>query len=514
MKKICLLISVSLLLVGCDWIESFSKTKTQEINVFKAPQSVKIDKLTLFTQSLFVKKFYAANDYFTVWIDPQNRVDLIESILNFENDGVDVNKFKLMHLIYFNNNYENLNVYEKTKADFAFTDAFMRIVKLLAHGKINPNKFYSDWVAPQKPIDFNHLLLEGISNNKIKLRIQEQVPTNAYYTGIKEAIIGYQQLPNDSLLNLRGTDYIKIKKKLNYYSDANFSNFNSDWNEEAKQGMKNFQKRHGLYASGNINEESLEALNVSKEKRLQQLRVNLERARWFYKDLGENYVLVNLPECKLFLYENGNLIETHNVIIGKNERKTPVLSSTFSYLVINPTWTVPPTILKNDIVPKATANRGYFSGYRITIYDKNGKIVDPTDWNPENYKNYRYVQKPGSNNALGLIKFDFPNGHSVYLHDTNNRSMFENKKRDLSSGCVRVKDPFELATRILEIEGSTYDRAKLDTLVAKEKTKFISLNKKVNVHQLYWTAWKDAQGIQFRTDIYSLDEGLYKKLIK
>lgn len=514
MKKINLILGLSLLLSGCNWIEQFSGNNSQEIEQYRAPKSVEINKDLLFTKSLRVKNFYKENDYFTVWIEEKNRIDFLNAIQNLEIDGIDLSQYKISNLVSYNNNYESLNLYEKIQADILYTDSFLSIVKNLVHGKINPNKYYSDWVVDLKAVNFNQLLLAGVTDENIDEIIENEVPSNTYYKGIKEAIVAYNKLPKDSLTHLKASDYSNIKKKLNYWNDADFSSFENSWNDDAKEALKKFQKRHGIFPSGNINAETLVQLNVSKEYRLKQLRANLERARWFYKDLGENYVLVNLPEFKLFLYENGDLVETHDVIIGKLERATPILSSTFNNLIINPTWTVPPTILKNDLVPKASANRGYFASQRMTILDKKGNAVDPIDWNPEAYKSYRYVQKPGNTNALGLIKFNFPNDHMVYLHDTNNKTMFSNKKRDLSSGCVRVKDPFALATRILEIEGSSYDREMLDTLVARGNTKTIPLKKKVNVHQLYWTAWNDDQGVQFRNDIYSLDEGLYKRLVK
>ena len=204
------------------------------------------------------------------------------------------------------------------------------------------------------------------------------------------------------------------------------------------------------------------------------------------------------------------------MIIGKKERRTPVLSSAFNGIIVNPKWTVPPTILKNDVVPKATANRGYFASNRLTIFDKkSGKQVSAENWNPANYSGYRYVQQTGKLNSLGLIKFDFPNKHMVYLHDTNNRSRFVENNRALSSGCVRVEDPFDLAKAIFQIEGVNVERADLDTLVAREKTKNIKLNKKVNVHQVYFTAVIDKTGsIKILNDVYSLDNILYKRLIQ
>jgi len=512
MKRIFLLLSISFLFVRCDWVNGLFNKNDQKLIETKMPVSVKFKKELLFTESFLVKQFYNQNNYKTIWFDQKNRIDFIYQIISLRKEGIVFDKTDVSSMFFGNLHYDKLTFNERISVDFVYTNNFLVVIKNLINGKINPNKYYSDWVLPQKKIDLNQILIEATSNNKVDELIIKQIPNNDYYNGLKEAIVFFENLPKDTLVNIKSSDIADIKKKLNYFQDSNFADFNDIWDDEAKEALQKFQSRHGLIPTGKINEVTLGQLNISKDKRLKQLYVNLERARWFYNDLGENYVLVNLPECKLFLYENKMLIDSHDVIIGKNERRTPVLSSTFSNLVINPTWTVPPTILKNDLVPNASVNRSYFASHRMTIFDKKGKVVDPSDWNPSEYKKYRYVQKSGANNALGLIKFDFPNAHSVYLHDTNNKLLFGREKRDLSSGCVRVKDPFSLATRILEIEGSSYDRMQLDTLVAHEKTKVIPLKNKVNVHQLYWTAWKNDQGVQFRNDIYSLDEDLYKKL--
>lgn len=257
------------------------------------------------------------------------------------------------------------------------------------------------------------------------------------------------------------------------------------------------------------------ALNDLESIKAQKVMVNMERSRWLPNDMGTYFVWVNIPEERLRVFESGVETQTHKVIVGKPERKTPILSSVFNQLVINPTWTVPPTILKNDLVPKATSNRGYFASQRMKIVNKKtGKNVDPNDWDPSSYNSYRYVQSTGNSNALGLIKFNFPNDHMVYLHDTNNRSMFSQTSRALSSGCVRVDNPFLLAEKILSIEGNSTTRAELDTLVKREKTKTIGLKKIVHVHQTYLTAYVENGELKMFNDVYDLDAGLYKRLKK
>jgi murein L,D-transpeptidase YcbB/YkuD len=197
--------------------------------------------------------------------------------------------------------------------------------------------------------------------------------------------------------------------------------------------------------------------------------------------------------------------------VGVLTRKTAVLSSTFNTIILNPTWTVPPTILEEDLLPAATKKRGYFASKNITIYDKKNNIVSAWHWNPEKYKNYRYVQTPGDNNSLGNVKFNFINRYSVYLHDTNHRDYFSKSSRSLSSGCVRVENPLPLAQYMLQDRYWTMER--ICEVIATKKTTTIPLKEKIDIHQLYWTAWMNRDGnMEFRQDIYNLDDELYEKL--
>lgn len=507
MKNTCILLLL-LTIISCN------RDKKEKINTVAEPQSVKIDSGSLLFESRSTVAFYKSNGYQTVWIKENNRKALIDLLLNADKHVLNPSSYALKKLIFADRDYTTMPYKERVKADALFTKNFLKFAKDLSHGRVNPKKYYGDWEPILREINFNSLLEQAISEENFEKAVERLLPKNEYYKGLKESYFVYYNKEKDTLLDLSAAQTAKIKKKLFYLDDLKSRNFSSEWDDESTEALKNFQRRHGISVTGNVTPQTLRELNVSLQDRIEQLVVNLERSKWIPDDLGENYVLVNLPEYKLFYYSKGTLVETHDVIIGKDSRRTPVLSSSFSNLVINPTWTVPPTILKNDLVPQASTNRSYFANHRMTIYNSKGQLVDPENWNPENAKNYRYVQNTGNLNALGLIKFDFPNKHMVYLHDTNNKSLFDRSDRALSSGCVRVKNPFGLAEKILEAEQSAYTRAKLDTLVSRKSTKYIALKKKVNVHQLYWTAWKNDKGVQFRNDVYNLDKGLYKKLSK
>jgi murein L,D-transpeptidase YcbB/YkuD len=206
-------------------------------------------------------------------------------------------------------------------------------------------------------------------------------------------------------------------------------------------------------------------------------------------------------------------IATHKVIVGTAKRSTPILSSKLSNFVFNPTWTIPPTIIKEDLQPNAATNSNYFAARKLIIYDAKGNKVSPKQWNPNKATNYRYVQEPGYNNSLGLVKFNFPNHHLVYLHDTNHRSYFLKTNRALSSGCVRVENPLELAALILNQDYPKRNAKEwIASLIKNKKTKSISVKSTIPIYLFYWTSWIEGTQLQFRPDIYLLDKELAEKL--
>lgn len=424
-------------------------------NLSNAEKTVRVEKIMLFGKEENVVQFYTDNNFETTWQDSLSRNQLISAIIDSRYDGVLPEKYPLKKLIAAHFNYNVLSVAELQKADVAFSENFFRIAKQLATGKVNPKKMYGDWEPYIPENDYIALLNKSLADQKVYDVLEDIKPKNELYKKYKKAFAKYVPVISKDTLSAEGL----LRKKV--------------W-------------------------------------------VNFERTKWLEPDLGENYVWINLPQYDLQVIENGSITDSYKVIIGKKDRRTPILSSAFNGIIVNPKWTVPPTILKNDVVPKASANRGYFASNRLTIFDKkSGKQVSAENWNPANYSSYRYVQQTGRLNSLGQIKFDFPNKHMVYLHDTNNRTRFVESNRALSSGCVRVEDPFRLAEKIFQIEGKNISKSEIDTLAVKEKTKNFKLNKKVNVHQVYFTAIiNDAGDVKILNDVYSLDNKLYKRLIQ
>jgi murein L,D-transpeptidase YcbB/YkuD len=283
------------------------------------------------------------------------------------------------------------------------------------------------------------------------------------------------------------------------------------YDSETNEAIKKFQFRHGLAADGVIGKGTVDALNFSKQKRKEQILANLERWKWFPKEMGDEYILVNIPDYKLIFVKDKDTMRTHKVIVGRDKRPTPVLSSRLSNVILNPTWTVPPTILREDVIPSIIRNRNYLAQTNIKVFDSNGNEVAANNWKLSSAKGYRYVQTPGTFNSLGMVKFSFPNRFSIYLHDTNHRDFFGKQKRSLSSGCVRVQNPLELAEYLLG-DKSNWNTRKIAEILQSKKTKNIKIKNEVDIHILYWTAWSEKHTLIFRDDIYNLDAELYQKL--
>lgn len=291
------------------------------------------------------------------------------------------------------------------------------------------------------------------------------------------------------------------------------------FDEGLKNAVRHFQLRHGLEADGIVGPSTLSALNVSAEKRLTQIIVNLERWRQLPRDLGERYIEVNIPDFRLKVVDQGETVRSMRVVVGKTTRPTPVLSGLITYLEINPYWTVPPQIARKDILPKIQEDPAYLTRQNIRVYEN--WMADAAELNPDaidwrlinaNHFPYKLRQEPVAGNALGQVKFMFPNKLNVYLHDTPSKELFAREQRSFSSGCVRVENPMELAEYLLN-EDKGWDRQALNRIIEGGSSKVILLKKPMPVYLLYWTAWAEKNGeVHFRNDLYGRDEILMQAI--
>ena len=277
-----------------------------------------------------------------------------------------------------------------------------------------------------------------------------------------------------------------------------------------EEAVKRFQQRHGLDADGVVGRQTLAELNVPVEARIAQLRVNMERVRWIFRDLEPRFILVNIARYRVLLVENGEVVWSTRAVVGRPYRQTPLFRARMTYLEFNPTWTVPPTILREDLLPDIRRDPSVLQQRNMTVLDHQGRRVDPDtiDWSSTTARNFRYMirQEPGPENALGQVKFMFPNQYHVYMHDTPARGLFRRAARGFSSGCIRLERPFELADILLA--GTQWDAA----AVASGRTRVVNLPQPITVLIIYGTAVPEDGRIHFADDIYRRDARLLAAL--
>ena len=295
------------------------------------------------------------------------------------------------------------------------------------------------------------------------------------------------------------------------------------------EAVKSFQKNHGLVEDGIVGRNTIKRLNISAEKRIKQIRINLERMRWMPRNLGEKYLLVNIPDYKLKMYDNGEKKLDMAVVVGEKRHPTPIFSHQVSSVVLNPYWRIPQRIVRREIIPKLVEDPSYLDRNEIKAFENWSHKSTEYDVSAVDWSMYmdndligntqsapmRFIQIPGQKNPLGRMKFLFPNKYSVYLHDTPHKRLFKIRKRAFSHGCIRLSRPHDLLKTIADAEEKMdYEETK-EILSDIEKTDYY-LKKKLPVHIIYLTAWIDDEGkMQFRDDVYNYDRMhgklLYKK---
>ena len=272
-------------------------------------------------------------------------------------------------------------------------------------------------------------------------------------------------------------------------------------------GVRRFQARHGINSDGIVREQTFRALNVSPDVRLAQLRANVGRLRSLAGNLGQRFVVCNIPAAQIEAIENGVVVSRHTAVVGKPDRPSPEINSKITEVNFNPYWTVPVSIVRRDLIPKMQAEPEYLAKNHIRILDARGRELQPSqiNWNTQEAVNYQFKQDPGDFNSLGALRISFPNPHDVYMHDTPLKNLFGDDFRFHSSGCVRIQNVRELVYWLLA-ETPGWPRAEVDRAIRAAERKDARLTRPLPVHWVYVTAWATPDGVvQFRDDIYGRD---------
>jgi murein L,D-transpeptidase YcbB/YkuD len=492
-----------------------------------------------------IPMFYQSRQFAPVWIDDHGEKPtvsaLIRAISSCDDDGLNPLDYHLPAINALLENqktapapFSQAEVNRVADLDLLLTDAYLLLSSHLSAGRVNPETLHSDWLLPERSIDMMEILSSADTESQLTKALENLRPAHAGYTGLKKALATLRQeekhgswpriQPGETLRpGAQDPRVAVLRDRLMMSRDLSNRQTGKDANRfepQLVQAVVRFQKRHGLKPDGVVGARTLEALNVSLGQRIRQVQLNMERWRWMPHDLGTRYIVVNIADFNLRVVENHQTVLEMKVVVGRPARRTPVFSAMMTYMVINPYWTVPRTIAIEDILPKLKAQGGtYLSEQNMEVFDgwaRDGRPIDPKNVNWSAYNKgrfpFRLRQDPGPKNALGQIKFMFPNKFDVYLHDTPNRSPFSREQRDVSSGCIRVENAVALAAYLLKNDKS-WPLERLKSEMETHQRQVIHIPRPIALHLLYLTAWVDEAGIlEFREDIYRRDIDLNRAL--
>lgn len=412
--------------------------------------------------------------------------------------------------------------------DLLLTDAFLVYASHLSEGRVDPTAIHPEWSARRRSRDLVAELDMALATGRVGEVLEGLLPTHPGYDRLKTTLAeyrriagrgGWPQIPGRTLEpGMRDSAVVLLRERLRLSKDLappGRDSYEQFYDAEVEAAVRRFQARHGMDPDGVVSLPTSALMNVPVEDRIRQIELSMERWRWLPQDLGERHILVNIAGMDMDVMEGDSSVFHSRVLVGQRYRKTPVFSDRMTYMVVNPTWTIPPGILEEDKLPLIRADRSYLARNNIQVLGPDGRAVDPASIDFDSVTgrtSYRFRMDPGPENPLGMVKFMFPNSHHIYLHDTPDHEDFDRTGGAISSGCIRVERALDLAEYLLaEVPG--WDRDRLDATLGRTGERTITLGQPLPIHILYWTAWVDADGAtHFRPDVYERDEALAEAL--
>lgn len=471
------------------------------------------------------ERFYEARNEALAWTGPANAFlleDLIEAVRGASSHGLSPEDYHLTALEAVDPQLGDQDT------DELATDAYLTLAAHLLAGRLDPVSVEPNWTAARRGRDLAAYLQGAVSSGAIRESLETLAPAQPGYQALREALASYRTLeaegtwavidpgsalrPGDS-----GARVAQLRARLAAAGDITLESEAPEVYDDAlADAVRAFQNRTSLDADGIIGAQTLAQLNTPVSGRVRQIEANLERWRWLPEDLGRRHIRVNIADYRLEAWNNGAVERTHDVIVGQLYRRTPVFSGNMSYMVLNPWWETPPSLTVRDKLPAFQRDPAAVTRLGFQVIDRSGNLVDPEtiDWTtvPVSPFPYRIRQAPGPLNALGEVKFMFPNRHNVYLHDTPTRGLFAQRQRNFSSGCVRVRDPLELAQWVAE-DATGWTAERLMSVVAGNTETRVSLARHIPVHILYSTVVPDdVYGVRFLNDIYGRDRAVLEAM--
>jgi len=512
-------------------------------------------------------KFYRGRGYLLAWSDgrgPLPRADeLLQAIDAAAGDGLDPGRYRRQELASALGSaraaLDHGSLTDPAAArlvvdlDVHLTYAYVALAGQLAAGRLRPEALPVSWHTRPRRIDAGAVLQDALTRRLgIAPSLAALAPATEDYRRLRQALAAHRALaarggwapvpPGPDLgPGATGDRVAALRSRLAATGDLPSGDGGGSggsgpggkpssaaaaaaaaavYGPDVAAAVARFRARHGLEPGQTVDAATLRALDVPVGERIRQLEINLERWRWLPGDLGGRYILVNVPDYRLQVVEGGQVVLAMRVIVGKAHSKTPVFSDQMTYLVLNPSWTLPDSIVTNEIAPQVAAHPDYLQRKGLQVVKVRGKGEDESAYDVTRLdaarvaelgrpgSPYRLRQPPGGDNPLGRIKFMFPNRFDVYLHDTPSGKLFARTERDFSHGCVRLEKPLELAEYLLRDDPKWTPQAIADTIASGRLTT-VQVPRPLPVHILYLTAWVDKDGtVEFRDDVYGHDAAL------
>ena len=456
-----------------------------------------------------LRNFYNSRNYQYAWFTKEGLAEqalafwnLQQNYISFSNDSLLLDSALAASMKAFITG-DSLFIHpSRETTELCLTMHFFKYAKRAYAGRIDPAEL--QWYIPRKKVD-EMVLLDSLIANKGR-QPESWEPVNRQYTLMKKYLEQYNVMQEKGLSEsilipakaiYRDGDSSKvitaIKKRLTALGDYTSADTSPVYNPELIAAIKQFQKRHGLKQHGIINSTFLQALNTPLNERIRQMLVNMERIRWLPAEHPGNLILANIPEFKLRVFEGAKKVFDMDIIVGKEANKTIVFNDMLEYVVFSPYWNVPPSIVRNEIVPAMAGNKNYLSSKNMEVMGYSGGL--PV-----------IRQRPGGANSLGRVKFLFPNDFNIYFHDTPVKSLFKEQKRAFSHGCIRLSDPQKLAQYLLRDQPG-WSAAKISKAMDGPRESWVRLKERTPIVITYFTAWVDHEGLlNFRNDVYGHDK--------
>ena len=483
------------------------------------------------TATRLIAELYPQNRFQPLWTDQRKVDDLLRAITDIRLDGLDPKDYYLDRLTKLRGELGAApDVGKQVDLDILMTDALARLAYNAFFGKVDPERIDPNINVNQhwRGARGAEGVREFLASKSLCDKIDGLKPQRPKYQQFRDALAryrryeaagGWSRIPKGKALSVGRSDprVPAIRHRLAVTEDlpTNLDNGSKLYDEELEKAVHRFQKRHRLPV-GDLASKTLAAMNVPVKTRIDQIRVNMERTRWITRDVKPTQVVVNIAAFEIFYLKDGKRVWQNEAQVGKTYTQTPLFVEEIEYLVLNPTWTVPPGVLEDSVLPSAKKDPSYIERRGLRVFDSSGKEVSPRSVNWKRYTAktlpYTLRQDPGPNNPLGTVKFIFPNRHSVLLHDTPNQLGYERRLRAMSWGCIHVQDPLELAAWLIDDE-KTWSLEAVEAQVKSRRTKTIHFDEPVRVSLFYWTVDVDQEGLLiFYTDVYQRDRRVLRAL--